>query len=204
MPPQLEFLPEEHAAGKKLLEELGISNNPYVCMHNRTSDYLSEKFSTANFRYHDYRDCSIGSYMMAAEWLTTQGIFVVRMGQVAPDAMITDNPMIIDYTNNRRTDFGDIYLPAHCQFFLGNTAGILLIATIFGRPSAAANFVPFDMTPFLERDLFIYKNINLPFSEQLTLDIHAFESADIPVTENSPEQILQLAMEMEFLEKLIK
>ena len=203
MPPQLEFLPEEHVDGKKLLKELGIYDNPYVCMHNRTSDYLSEKFSTSNFRYHDYRDCSIESYMMAAEWLTTQGIFVVRMGQVAPDPMITDNPMIIDYTNNRRSDFGDIYLPAHCKFFLGNTAGIFLISTIFGVNAACANFVPFDMTNLLAGDLFIYKNSGISFERQLELDINAFESNDIPVTENSPEQILYLTMEMTYrLEKI--
>lgn len=196
IPPQLEFTSEEHAQGNKILDELGIQGRKYVCIHNRTSDYLAQAFPSVNFRYHDYRDCSIRNYMMAAEWLTTQGIYVVRMGQLASDPMVTDNPMIIDYTNDRRTDFGDIYLPAHCDFFLGNTAGIWLIATIFGRNNATANNVPFDMTPLLQGDLFIYKNIDIPFTQQLDIDIHTFEAHDIPVTENSPEQILHLAMEM--------
>ena len=196
MPPQLSFLPEEHERGRKILEKLGIRDKPYVCIHNRTSDYLAGTFPLSNFQHHNYRDCSINNYMLAAEWLTTQGIYVVRMGQLASDPMVTDNPMIIDYTNNRRTDFGDIYLPAHCDFFLGNTAGIWLIATIFGRNNATANNVPFDMTPLLQGDLFIYKNIDIAFTQQLDIDIHAFEARDIPVTENSPEQILHLAMEM--------
>jgi len=194
--PQLEFLPDEHMIGKNILGHLGIYDKPYVCIHNRTSEYLEKLNPAFNFRYHDYRDCSIESYMMAAEWLTTQGIYVIRIGQVASDPMVTDNPMIIDYTNDRRTDFGDIYLPAHCQFFLGNTAGIWLIATIFGRNNAAANFVPFDMTPLLAGDLFIYKNIDLSFSQQLDLDINIFENNNIPVKENSPDQILCLTMEM--------
>lgn len=198
IPPQLEFLPEEHILGKKILGELGIFDSPYVCIHNRTSDYLTEKFSNVNFHYHDYRDCSIENYMLAAEWLTTQGIYVVRIGQVAPDPMITNNPMIIDYTRNNRTDFGDVYLPAHCEYFLGNTAGIFLISTIFGVNTACANFVPFDMTNFLKGDLFIYKNIDMPFEKQLELNISAFESSDILVSQNSPEQILSLAMEMTF------
>jgi len=198
IPPQLSFLPSEHDAGKKILEQLGIYDTPYVCIHNRTSDYLAEAFPLSNFRYHDYRDCSIQNYMMAADWLTTQGIYVVRMGQVASDPMVTDNPMIIDYTNDRRTDFGDVYLPAHCKFFLGNTAGIWLIATIFGRNNATANNVPFDMTPLLQGDLYIYKNIDLPFDQQLDLGIQAFEGSNIPVTENSAGQILQLAMEMTY------
>ena len=194
--PQLEFLPDEHVAGKEILVQLGIHDKPFVCIHNRTSEYLEKLSPSFNFRYHDYRDCSIANYLLAAEWLTTQGIHVIRMGQVASDPMVTDNPMIIDYTNDRRTDFGDIYLPAHCQFFLGNTAGIWLIATIFGRNNATANNVPFDMTPLLRGDLFIYKNIDIAFTQQLDIDIHVFEAHDIPVTENSPEQILHLAMEM--------
>ena len=196
MLPQLSFLPEEQEAGEKILRQLGIGGQPYVCIHNRTSDYLAATFPSYSFQHHHYRDCSIANYMMAADWLTTQGIYVVRMGQVASDPMVTENPMIIDYTNSRRTDFGDIYLPAHCNFFLGNTAGIWLIATIFGRNNATANNVPFDMTPLLQGDLFIYKNIDIPFTQQLDIDIHAFEAHDIPVTENSPEQILHLAMEM--------
>ena len=198
IPPQLEFLPEEHVRGEKILEELGIYGKEYVCMHNRTSDYLAEAFPSVNFRYHDYRDCSIENYIMAAEWLTSQGVYVVRMGQVASDPMVTENPMIIDYTNTRRTDFGDIYLPAHCKFFLGNTAGIWLIATIFGRNNATANNIPFDMTPLLHGDIYINKNIDIPFSQQLDLNINAFESKNIPVSENSPEQILCLAMEMTY------
>jgi len=196
MRPQLSFLPEEQEAGKKIMKQIGIGDQPYVCLHNRTSDYLAATFPLYNFQHHHYRDCSIANYMMAAEWLTTQGIFVVRMGQIASDPMVTDNPMIVDYTNDRRTDFGDIYLPAHCKFFLGNTAGIWLIATIFGRNNATANNVPFDMTPLLQGDLYIYKNIDLPFEQQLDLGIKAFESNNIPVSENSAEQILYLAMEM--------
>ena len=196
VPPQLSFLQAEHEKGEHILAQLGIHDKPYVCIHNRSRDYLANVFPSSDFRYHEYRDCSIENYMLAAEWLTTQGIYVIRMGQIASDPMMTDNPMIIDYTNNRRTDFGDIYLPAHCKFFLGNTAGIWLIATIFGRNNASANFVPFDMTPLLVGDLFIYKNTKIPFCQQLDLDIHAFEALNIPVTENSPEQILHLAMEM--------
>ena len=198
MSPQLSFLPEEQEVGRKILKQLGIGDQPYVCLHNRTSDYLAAMFPSYSFQYHHYRDCSIANYMMAADWLTTQGIYVVRLGQVASDPMVTDNPMIIDYTNDRRTDFGDVYLPANCRFFLGNTAGIGVVATIFGRNLATANNVPFDMTPLLRGDLFIYKNIDIPFAQQLNLDIHIFEANDIPVTENSSEQILGLAMEMAY------
>jgi hypothetical protein len=50
----------------------------------------------------------------------------------------------------------------------------------------------------LQGDLYIYKNIDLPFDQQLDLGIQAFEGSNIPVTENSAGQILQLAMEMTY------
>jgi len=196
--PQLSFTNDEVEKGRDLLNYLGIKDRPFVCMHNRSKDYLDNIDKNTDWSYHNYRDCNINNYMFAAEWLTSQGIFVIRLGQVAPDRMSTDNPMIIDFTNEKRSDFGDVYLAANCLFFLGNTAGIYLVSSIFGINSACANFVPFNVPPWLSGDLFIYKNLNLPFSKQINLDFSDLESNLISVDENSPEQILKLAMEMAF------
>jgi len=196
--PQLSFLPYEFKKGQVLLDKLGIGNNPYVCLHQRDGLYLKNKNSNVDYSYHNYRDCSISNYIMAAEWLTTQGIYVVRMGEFVEEPLINDNPMIIDYATKFRSDFGDVFLPAHCMFFLGNTAGIFLISSIFDVPSACANFVPFDMTPLLRKDIYIPKNIDLPVSEQLRFNIEHFESGKVVAYENSPEQILDLTKEMFF------
>jgi putative glycosyltransferase (TIGR04372 family) len=54
------------------------------------------------------------------------------MGSVyAKKIYVRKNTKIIDYASKYRTDFGDIYLPAKCKFFLGNTAGIYQVSTIF-------------------------------------------------------------------------
>jgi len=194
--PQLDFLPYELVKGQNLLNKMGVFDKPYVCIHNRDSEYLNIKASNFNYSYHNYRDCSINNYLEAADWLTKQGIYVLRMGEIFSEKLMTDNPMIIDYAGKYRSDFGDIFLPSKAMFFLGNTAGIFLIATIFGVNSACANFVPFDMTPLLRNDIYIPKNSELKFCEQLKLNIDFFEKSEIKTLENTSEQILELSKEM--------
>lgn len=205
--PQLSFTNEELAVGQQLLDEMGIHKNPYVCIHDRSSDYLASKFPGNNFSYHNYRDCSIDNYLKAAEWLTTKGVYVVRMGEVISSPLTTENPMIIDYATKHRTDFGDAFLPGTCDFFLGNTAGLFLVSTIMARPVAGANYVPFDVTPLLKEDVFIFKNLSIPFNimHEINLEmlennmaqlIETLQKNNVSIEENTPEQILDLTIEM--------
>jgi putative glycosyltransferase (TIGR04372 family) len=205
--PQLSFTEAELEEGQQLLNDMGIHKSPYVCMHDRSSHYLASKFPDNNFTYHNYRDCSIDNYLKAAEWLTTKGVFVLRMGEVVSTPMQTDNPMIIDYATKHRTDFGDAFLPGTCDFFLGNTAGLFLVSTIMSRPVALANFVPFDHAPLLKEDVFIHKNLSIPFNiinqigfemlENNTDILQGFlEKNKVTIEENTQDQILELAIEM--------
>ena len=194
--PQLEFHPYEIEKGKKLLKKLGINDNPYVCIHSRDKKYLNTKFPNYDYSYHDYRDCSIKNYMKAADWLTENGIFVIRVGEDVTEDLNTKNKMIIDYSKLYRSDFGDIFLPAHCEFFLGNTAGFWLIPTIFGRNVAMANTVPFNILPLLKDDIYIPKNSNFSFQEQLNIDISQFEKSNFELVENNEDEIFELAKEM--------
>ena len=116
---------------------------------------------------------------------------------------------IIDYSTKHRTDFADIYLPAKCKFFLGNTAGLFLIPTIFNVPVALANLMLLLHPPFRTGDLFIptkfyskkEKRI-LTYREVITGEILFFHSSEeyelagIQVIENTPDEILDLAVEM--------
>jgi len=211
--PQLSFTDAEFEEGQQLLDQLGIHKSPYVCMHDRSSHYLETKFPNENFTHHNYRDCNINNYLKAADWLTTKGVFVIRMGEVISSPLNNENPMIIDYATKHRTDFADAFLPGTCDFFLGNTAGLFLMATIMSRPVAAANFVPFDMTPLLKEDVFIFKNLSIPFNIVHEIGLTMFEDNlalleeilhknNISIEENTPDQILDLTIEMH--ERLIK
>lgn len=205
--PQLTFTDAEIEQGQQLLNDMGIHKSPYVCIHDRSSHYLDSKFPGNNFSYHNYRDCNISNYLKAADWLTTKGVYVVRMGEVISTPLATENPMIIDYATKHRTDFGDAFLTSTCDFFLGNTAGLYLVATIMSRPVAGANFVPFDHTPLLKEDVFIFKNLSIPFNLIHEIGFEMMENNmgmldellqknNVSIEENTSDQVLDLTVEM--------
>ena len=204
----VQFTPPEEETGKLLLKRLGISKNSwFICFHSRDSRYLSKQ-EKIDCSYHDYRDCDINNYLKAAEYITTQGGYAVRMGHIISKKLSNlNNPRIIDYAFDYRTDFGDVYLPAKCKFFLGNTAGLFLVSTIFNVPVANANYIPFGYTPFRKGDLFIPKKIwsikknrFLTFREMLRYHKYMrgeqYTEAGLKPIENSPQEILELAKEM--------
>src|SRR3989338_10732035 len=204
------FDSEEEKRGKRLLDEMGIKENDwFVCFHSRDSAYHGSRYR-GGVLHHGHRDCDIENYLPAAEYIAERGGGAIRMGAAIDKRLPKQrHPRIIDYATEYRSDFMDIYLPAHCKFFLGSTAGLFLIAMIFGVPTANANFIPIDITPFCAHDLFIPKKLwslkekrFLTFPEIFNSEIAHYTSleqynkAGIRVIENSPEETLGLAAEM--------
>ena len=123
--------------------------------------------------------------------------------------MSVDNEKIVDYATLFRNDFGDIYLPAKCRFFLGTTAGLVGVAFIFGKPIAFTNLIPMDTVFLGKKNLFIPKKIwSQKENRFLTLReiLHSeaikygkseeYRKASLVPMENTQEEILDLAMEM--------
>ncbi len=211
--PQLTFTEDECREGEIILRTLGIPLGvPYVCFSARDRAYLDK---VHNYRprdewsYHDYRDCDINNYLPAAEWLARQGLWALRMGAVVEQPINSSHPRVIDYATKFRSDFADVYLMAHCKFFLGCTGGVFILASAFGVPSALANMTPFSYAARSPHDLFIPKKYwhvgskrFLTFREVLGLGAdrwlrtQQFKAADIKVVENTSDEILILAMEM--------
>ena len=213
----LSFTEREEEEGKELLAQLGISDKDwFICFHSRDATYLSnltkgdKAFRLRVGGFQDYRDSNIEDYLEAAKYIVSCGGFTIRMGyDVARKLPDLDNPRIIDYATNHRSDFGDIYLSARCKFFLGSSAGLYSVPTIFGVPVACANYAPLECTPWREGDLFIPKKLwsikkkrYLTFPEILGSEVgHYFHSepytqAGIKLIANTPEEILGLAREM--------
>lgn len=213
----LSFSPEEEKKGKEALAKMGVpADREYVCIYARDSAHMEQQFPGRDWNYHNYRDDSIQDYLLAAEMLTQRGYFVIRMGHIVKEALKASNPMIIDYaTNGFRSDFLDIYLPARCRFFLGNPSGLIAIPAIFRRPIAYVNFS--QPGAFYNWDLngiFIWKRVwlrkqerFLTFPEMLQLNLpidfdrkdlkHIAALGEIDIVDNSPEDIRDLAVEME-------
>jgi putative glycosyltransferase (TIGR04372 family) len=204
------FTSEEEIQGQQLLAEMGIKQGDwFVCFHARDSAYHGSRYS-GGFSHHDFRDASIDNYLAAAHYIAELGGYAIRMGAAVAKPLPKHRHFrIIDYAIDSRNDFMDIYLSARCKFFLGSTSGLYLISTIFGVPTANANYVPIDQTPPCAHDLFIPKKLFsiekgrfLTFSEIFDSEIATYNSSEqfakagIRVVENTSDEILGLASEM--------
>ena len=211
--PSLEFTEEEERLGKHALLDLGLPpGTEWVCIHNRDSAYL-DKTWRGRLSWHDYRNYDIDSMLAAAEELAARGYYVFRVGSIVKDPMPLSNTRIIDYANSAlRSDFLDIYLLARAKFFLGNDSGIWCVPMIFRRPIAMTNFLL--MANFYKKDyspwLFTPKRIRDPLSGRfLTLretllaglgdadQTEVFSAAGVELINNSGEEILELAVELD-------
>lgn len=212
--PHISFTSKEEEYGRRELLRMGIPEGaPFICFHARDSAYLKTVLTYHNWQRHDFRDCNIPNYLTAMEELVRRGYFAIRMGAVVKEPLNTTNPKIIDYATKYRTDFLDIYLSAKCHFFLGSASGIDHVATIFRRPVAYVNFIPLErIHSWGARDLFIPKKLwlrkearFLTFPEILNSEIGTYgvskskkyDDDGIDVIENTPEEITNLAIEMD-------
>ncbi|MCK5013484.1 MAG: TIGR04372 family glycosyltransferase [Candidatus Omnitrophica bacterium] len=212
IPPHISFTQKEHESGKEELKKLGISDNhPFICFHAREASYLNTHQPEVNWDYHSYRNADICNYIPAAEKLASKGYFAIRMGRHVEGAVKTNNPRIIDYATNHRTDFLDMYLSAHCCFFLAGSDGLAYVPTVFRRPVVWIDYIPLSAVfiptiehMFIPKKLWSLKeNRMLTFDEILNSEVakycttEAYQKAGIKVIDNSAEEIIDVAMEME-------
>lgn len=206
------FTNNEESRGELLLGGLGITkDSPFVCFLSRSPDYLKAMFPKGNWNYHNFRDSDIKNFMPAAEELTRRGYFTLRMGAVVSEPFLNNNPMIVDYATNYRTDFLDVFLGAKCRFYLGDSCGFHAIPMIFRRPLAMTNMIPLECAPtwgsesiFIPKKLWLRKEKRfLTFTEIMDsgigrfLSSRQFEESGIEIIENTPEEIMALALEMD-------
>lgn len=212
--PQLYFTEEELRKGKEFLNSLGVSQgHQYICFFVRDKAYMNamrrNPLRPDLWDYHNYRNSDVNNYMPAAEFLAEQGLWALRMGKIVEKAIASNNSRIIDYATKFQSDFADVYLMAHCKFCLGDSAGLFMLSAAFNVPCALANITPLGYAGMSPKDLFIikkYRHIEsgrfLTFREIIArgadtwLMADAFKNAGIEVVENSSDEILDLALEM--------
>jgi putative glycosyltransferase (TIGR04372 family) len=133
------------------------------------------------------------------------------MGAIVRDALITDNPKIIDYAVKGRTELLDLYLTAKCSFYIGPNSGPCALPIIFRRPLIYVNVVPLGGARIVRPcDLYIPKLLwskdkkrMLTFAETLSSGAAEFFNTDdyiklgVEVIENTPDEIANAAIEMD-------
>lgn len=193
-------------AGAAALLQLGLPAGAwFACVHNREGSY-----SPLDEDWHSYRNCTIDSYVPAMREIVDAGGWCIRIGDPS-STRLQALPNTIDYAHHAlRTDWLDLYLLAHCRFFMGSSSGPFLVACIFNRPVALANLTPIEVTlPYgyadlgipklMHRDgradrlgfveMFEHPSSGYRFSEQ-------FAKEGLVLVDNSPDEIRDLASEM--------
>ena len=210
----LEFTNAEEVKGKKILNNFGLTDkDKFICLAVRDEAYETKKISSRyrNWSYHDYRNWNIDNFILAAEELTKRGYYVFRMGVVVKKALKTKNPKIIDYANsNLRSDFMDVYLGANCTFCVTTGFGFQYLPYIFGKPLVQLSAPVGDLLTHNSNFLTMTKhhihrkeNRKLSLSEIFSYGLafayesKIFEEKGIKIIDSTPEEIRDIAIEMD-------
>ena len=218
--PQLYFSPQELERGNEFLKSVGVEDGKFVCFHTRDSLYIKtqariqcrnrpEKLKS---RKHDYRNSDIKNCLPGMKQLVDLGYYSFRMGALVDRELKSEDSRIIDYaTNGMRYDFLDIFLSAHCKFFVGNPSGLDSVATIFRAPVLSINQLPIEYAQtYLNNHVFIPQKLWLPNERRFMKFTEIFESGTgrflrteqyeelgVEVIENTSEEIEGAVLEME-------
>lgn len=157
--PILSFTETEMARGMQGLARMGIGPDDwFVCFHVRDGAYFRTWRPQYEYRWqeNDFRNTNPDTFLKAAEYITSQGGYALRFGS-HPGSLVpeTGNPRIIDYAGKYREDFMDIFLAAHCRFFIGSCSGPDMLPVIFGVPVLSANHHPYNLPLYRKTDLAI-------------------------------------------------
>jgi putative glycosyltransferase (TIGR04372 family) len=204
-PPILNLSLDDIDLRTSVFKDLGIPEGSwFVCVHAR-----EDGFSKIDESIQFHRNSSIENYIPAIKLIVKNGGWVIRIGDASTKPL---PPMgnVIDYAHHRmKSPRLDVILSASCEFVLGSTSGICLVSSIFGKPSAIANIVPYADLWYGPCDISIPKRIwsksdhrYLSLEESLKYPHGCFKYPDqylktgFTLIENNSEDIAELTREM--------
>ena len=149
------------------------------------------------------------NYFSSAQTLIKSGYQVLRMGQIVENSLPqSENPGIIDYAKNFRSEFGDVWLLTNCKFAIsGNGTGFYWISVAINKPVVLTDLPSPQKTSYGANDLFLpllawsrSAEKLLPFSwliknREWATNRHHIEG-DIEIVKNSAEEITEVVLEM--------
>lgn len=195
----------------------GIENTDYICFYNRDNSYYREclKESVKDTPDLVVRNSNVDNFRLMARNFRSKSVYSIRMGSVVEKKISGEG--IIDYASESHSDLLDLYLLAHCKFFVVSGSGIQLLAKLFDTPLVIVNsgVISFGgdlVTPLSpDVDLMIIKkfyhtkeNRYLSIREMLRMEakfpsyqlFYEYDKQGIIFEENSDEEIADVAQEM--------
>jgi putative glycosyltransferase (TIGR04372 family) len=139
--PTVSFTLEEEKTGEQFLAQHGFTKFNYVCYTVRSESYYLARIAEGNtLKPQTLRNPSEATYLEVSNDLVDEGFPVLRMGKDMPDiSNQLKTSRVIDYANNYRSDFLDVYLLRYCKFlFCGNT-GIISLRWLWNASSVTGD-----------------------------------------------------------------
>jgi len=160
---RLAFTQQEKMEGFSKLKNMGVGKK-FVCFFSRDNAYYRKNFKQGIIKTETlsllakYRNSDIKQYYQMTEWLIENGLWSVRMGECVEHGYQCTGS--VDYSNTvNQSAFMDVFLIAHCCFFIGDLSGVVEIAKMFFKPVVLINvsvvFIELDAS--VKADLMIFR-----------------------------------------------
>lgn len=206
---------EEDRGWLELLERWGVERNtPIVCVQVRSNAYLdqlmTESPAASEFRNRNsHKNADVTSFEPAMNALAEQGYTCFRMGAVRDVPLTLSHPRVIDYANEGRSEFLDLFLASSCRFFVSTGSGIDCLADLFRKPIVFCDQATVEATNAWGPHLTIFKHqLDTSTGRKLTFDeiidsglgaefdARGYARRGIQLIDNSAEEIKAVIFEM--------
>jgi putative glycosyltransferase (TIGR04372 family) len=197
----LKFKSSEVKIGVKYLRDVGIEpEKPYICLVVREAAWAPP--TTGPSSSGTLRSRSFEDFLLAAEALADLGVAVIKLG--AAGTFQTAGTKIIDYANGKdKSDFLDVYLPAHAKCVISTMSGPDAVALVGRVPVLYVDIAQYSLcfagtrlVTWVPSRLINQKSGRaMSFSEVFEsgagrfLGSTPFEQAGVTIEQSSPEQI---------------
>ena len=157
----LPFTDEEVYECQSWLMSKGWENGqPFVLLNVRDSKYLKKWMPNVDVDYHSYRNSDIESYLPSVEWLSNQGVWVIRMGRNMEHPLQSSSDLFVDYAfDEKKSDLLDIWLFANCSGCITTASGPDVISTVYRRPLLCVNASPLGILFSMFNSIWVPKNL---------------------------------------------
>ena len=195
----LRMSPIEYESGSNMLKEI-IGDKWFVILHVREPQ--DSKLDSGQAR-----DSNINTYKLLADYISSNGGMVIRMGNSDLPGLSLDFQAYDYAKSNIKNDFLDCWLWENCRYWVGNVNGAMLAALTFGKTRLITNQWywnlyggPNDLVlPKLlfknEVLLTIDETLNSDLSRQMNRDY--MKNQGFTLSENTGQEILEGFMDLE-------
>ena len=135
--PIVQFNHKEIVIGDKVLNELNLKKENYICFGLRESLYYKKfKFTDIDTKENTFhRNPNPKNYIKTIDFFCKQNISFVRCG-LPGENKFKQQKNFYDYANSSvRSDFLDFYLQKNSKFVLAGACGLHLISAALNKPS---------------------------------------------------------------------